>query len=383
MKRVLSALLAGVIVIGIGCTENNSKSTDSSRTTIQGVINGGDGEMLFLNKINKRKIGVIFDTILIGEGGTFSHTIKDPLKLDYYVITNNKRNQVFLITDSTEQITFNADFNAINRPTEIVGSPHTEVYLELFEKVSDHQKSTLAIENRIKLAKDIEEKIVIGKEKRIAKEEFKTNLELFVKENSSSPGIAAFFDAMDFTQDLKLSGSIINNLAKVVPYSNYYKARESNVMDFTRASNSKSQNSDKGKVAPNIELDDPDGVKKTLYELRGKVVLIDFWASWCGPCRRENPNVVKAYNKYHDQGFEVFSVSLDDNKDKWIAAIEKDGLIWDYHVSDLKKWNTPYKSIYKFSGIPHTVLVDRHGNIVDTKVRGAALEDKLETLFGY
>ena len=79
----------------------------------------------------------------------------------------------------------------------------------------------------------------------------------------------------------------------------------------------------------------------------------------------------------------MFSVSLDSDRSKWLAAIEKDGLVWDYHVSDLKKWATPYKDIYKFSGIPHTVLVDRDGNIIQTKIRGGALEDKLESIFGY
>ena len=144
-----------------------------------------------------------------------------------------------------------------------------------------------------------------------------------------------------------------------------------------------------GDQAPELSLKGVNDETINLSDLKGKIVLIDFWASWCGPCRRENPNVIRAYKKYQKakfhtaEGFEILSVSLDKNKAAWEAAIKKDGLFWDYHVSDLKKWNTPYKSIYKFSGIPHTVLVDRDGSIVDTKVRGAALEDKLETLFGY
>jgi thiol-disulfide isomerase/thioredoxin len=111
--------------------------------------------------------------------------------------------------------------------------------------------------------------------------------------------------------------------------------------------------------------------------------LVDFWASWCGPCRRENPNVVKAYNKYHDAGFEVLSVSLDNDKARWVKAIEEDGLIWDTHVSDLLKWQTPYKNLYEFSGIPHAVLVNKEGVIIDSKIRGAQLEEYLEEIFGY
>ena len=383
MKRILVLAAVSLLLIVTGCSSTSTEESNSSRTVISGKIEGGDGEMLFINKINKRKVGEIFDTIKIGEGGLFRHTVNQPLKMDYYVLTNMNRKQVFIITDSTESITLNARFKTINKPSEITGSPNTSVYHELFDIVSAHKKVIFSIEEKIKKAKTLDEKLVIGNEKQTAKKEFKSELKTYLDKNNESPGIAAFFDALDFTTEMELSGTVINNLAKTVPYSNYYKAREASVKDFAKMNRSNTQSADVGKVAPNIELNDPDGVKKTLYELRGKVVLIDFWASWCGPCRRENPNVVKAYNKYHDAGFEVFSVSLDNDRDKWLAAIEKDGLIWDYHVSDLKKWDTPYKSIYKFNGIPHTVLVDKDGNIIQTKIRGGALEDRLESIFGY
>ena len=383
MKRILVLAAVSLLLIFTRCSSTNTEESNSSRTVISGKIEGGDGEMLFINKINKRKVGEIFDTIKIGEGGLFRHTVNQPLKMDYYVLTNMNRKQVFIITDSTESITLNARFKTINKPSEITGSPNTSVYHELFDIVSAHKKVIFSIEEKIKKAKTLDEKLVIGNEKQTAKKEFKSELKTYLDKNNESPGIAAFFDALDFTTEMELSRTVINNLAKTVPYSNYYKAREASVKDFAKMNRSNTQSADVGKVAPNIELNDPDGVKKTLYELRGKVVLIDFWASWCGPCRRENPNVVKAYNKYHDAGFEVFSVSLDNDRAKWLAAIEKDGLIWDYHVSDLKKWDTPYKSIYKFNGIPHTVLVDRDGNIIQTKIRGGALEDRLESIFGY
>jgi thiol-disulfide isomerase/thioredoxin len=383
MKSILVLAAVLSLLLAPGCSSKNTTDPNSSRTVISGKIEGGDGEMLFINKINRRKVGEIFDTIMIGEGGVFSHQVNAPLKMDYYVLTNNKRNQVFLITDSTENVTLNANYNTLNKPSEITGSPNTSVYHELFDIVSTHKKNVLGIENKIKKAKKLDEKLVLGKEKQTIKKQFKSDLHGYITGNSSSPGIAAFFDALDFTTEMELSSTIINNLAKTVPYSNYYKAREASVKDFNQRNRSSAQSSDVGKVAPNIELNDPDGVKKTLNELRGKVVLIDFWASWCGPCRRENPNVVSAYKKYNEAGFEVFSVSLDSDRSKWLAAIEKDGLVWDYHVSDLKKWATPYKDIYKFSGIPHTVLVDRDGNIIQTKIRGGALEDKLESIFGY
>jgi thiol-disulfide isomerase/thioredoxin len=140
-------------------------------------------------------------------------------------------------------------------------------------------------------------------------------------------------------------------------------------------------NSSGTRVAPEISLKNPDGVEMKLSSLRGQYVLIDFWASWCMPCRRENPNVVRLYNKYKNKGFTIFSVSLDKDAEAWKEAIEKDGLVWPNHVSDLLQWNSPLPQLYGFSGIPHTVLVNPEGNIIGVGLRGASLEQKLEEIF--
>lgn len=136
-----------------------------------------------------------------------------------------------------------------------------------------------------------------------------------------------------------------------------------------------------GKNAPEIALPRPNGTTLKLSSLRGSYVLIDFWASWCGPCRRENPNVIRLYNQYKDKGFTVYSVSLDENKDAWLGAIAADGLVWPNHVSDLIRWNSPVVQAYKIEGIPHTVLVDPKGKIIDIGLRGAELEQKLKDIF--
>lgn len=136
-----------------------------------------------------------------------------------------------------------------------------------------------------------------------------------------------------------------------------------------------------GGEAPDFTMNNRDGKPVKLSDFRGKVVLVDFWASWCGPCRRENPHVVEAYNKYHPKGFDVLGVSLDKTKEPWLAAIEKDGLIWN-HVSDLKGWSNDAARLYGVTSIPHTVLVGKDGKIIARNLRGAALDAKLAEIFG-
>lgn len=132
-----------------------------------------------------------------------------------------------------------------------------------------------------------------------------------------------------------------------------------------------------GAMAPELEGVTPDGKTIKLSDLRGKYVLVDFWASWCRPCRGENPNVVAAYNKYKGKKFDVFSVSLDRNADSWKAAIEADGLVWKNHICTFQHWNCPQAKKYRVSSIPFSVLVGPDGKIVAISLRGEALQSKL------
>ncbi len=141
-----------------------------------------------------------------------------------------------------------------------------------------------------------------------------------------------------------------------------------------------------GNIAPEIVMQDVNGKTLKLSSLKGKVVLIDFWASWCGPCRRENPNVVEAFNKYKDRkfkdakGLEIFSVSLDKNKDAWIKAIKDDRLDWPNHVSDLQYWQNAAAKTYGVNSIPTNFLIDAKGIIVAKNLRGIDLQYQIEKL---
>lgn len=189
--------------------------------------------------------------------------------------------------------------------------------------------------------------------------------------NASSPACLLMMDKLDVSADFDVYDSVSRAVNCIYP-------------DFKLASDLEKTTSAErklavGSVAPEITLPSPDGIELSLSSLRGKIVLIDFWAAWCGPCRRENPEVVRMYNRFKDKGFEIFGVSLDRDREAWLKAIEKDGLVWT-QVSDLKYWQSKAAVEYGVKSIPHTVLLDREGRVIARRLRGPALEQKLEEL---
>ncbi len=141
-----------------------------------------------------------------------------------------------------------------------------------------------------------------------------------------------------------------------------------------------------GDTAPDLSLANANGVMYKLSDLRGKIVLVDFWASWCGPCRKENPNLVRTYDNFHNARFKnakeftIYSVSLDNNEAPWLKAIKKDDLKWDYHVSDLMGWDSPAAATYGVEAIPSNFLLDEKGVIVGINLRGKKLDEALKAL---
>jgi peroxiredoxin len=211
-------------------------------------------------------------------------------------------------------------------------------------------------------------------------QQFKQN---YVQMNQNSaalyPMIKMFDPEKDFENYQLVIAQVINAFSESsmvkLEQEKYLKYKKKMVDDNPLA---------KGKVAPDFEELKTDGkTKMKLSDLKGKVVLIDFWASWCGPCRKENPNVVKTFEKYKDAGFTVMSVSLDSDKVKWLEAIQKDGLVWPNHVSDLGGWQSKVARLYGVGSIPLTILLDKEGKIIATNLRGQALEAELQKIFGF
>jgi thiol-disulfide isomerase/thioredoxin/archaellin len=194
----------------------------------------------------------------------------------------------------------------------------------------------------------------------------------FVKTKKGSP--ATYFATTYLYEEptIDLLQAAYDNMNKAVPSSKYTSAIKSQIDQVGPL--------DIGGLAPDIALNSPDGKVVKLSSLRGKVVLIDFWASWCRPCRMENPNVKRVYDLYKDKGFEIYGVSLDKEKSRWVSAIEADGLSW-LHVSDLKGWQNAAAQRYMVNSIPFTVLLDKNGRIIAKGLRSQALEQKLAEIF--
>jgi thiol-disulfide isomerase/thioredoxin len=195
-----------------------------------------------------------------------------------------------------------------------------------------------------------------------------------------SPGIYVLNAVNDISYFVKVDSSLFSKYPDYDPVVLLHQQVQQLLADVEKRK-SASANPGENMEAPEISLPSPEGDTIKLFSTRGSIVLLDFWASWCSPCRTENPNLVKAYNQYHSKGFQIYQVSLDKTRDAWLKGIQDDRLEKWIHVSDVQYWNSVVVPLYKIESIPFNYLLDKEGRIIASNLRGEALQRKLAELF--
>lgn len=342
--------------------------------------------MIFNSKIDTFKLSQFFGSyykdyasLPVDKKGNFSFSGKLPYE-DFYLLRVGNKN-VNLILRNTSDLKIYGDGSKINDFCNIIGSDESKAMND-FAIISERWniKSDSAV---TALRQDPTREKAINEYMQVEYMNFQRELQAFISANQNSPALILALTNINIEQNFKDYEVIMQQVYNAFPSSPTVKGFQQNYL-ATKQKMEESMALAPGKLAPDFEELGTDRKKKIkLSDLKGKVVLIDFWASWCGPCRKENPNVVKTYEKYKNDGFTVMSVSLDTDKEKWMAAIKNDNLTWPNHVSDLAGWSSQVGRKYGVSSVPFTVLIDQEGKIIRTNLRGEALEKELERIFGH
>lgn len=343
---------------------------------ISGMIFNSGAKSVALVRMNGTETRQFLKASLDKEGN-FEMSGQLPL-MDYYELHIGNENIHLILRDQAD-IKVYGDGANLKSFLNIVDSEESSTYHKFCQTVEAWKFTSDSAAAVVKA--DPTQSEQVNREMGTRYQRFQGETKTYVAVNANSAALMAAVGAIDPASDFPTFEAVTNQLVAVFGQSEDVKVLK-NKYEMIKAQAYANDKFAPGKLAPDFEELLPDGKTMKLSDLRGNIVLLDFWASWCGPCRRENPHVVGLYEKYKDRGFTVMSVSLDKDRALWLQAIETDKLSWPNHVSDLGFWASKAAKLYGVSGIPFTVLIDKEGKIIGTKLRGQELTTALEGLLG-
>ncbi len=372
MKKVVFLFLFAVTTLACQTKADDRKEAVAKEGfTITGKVkNPQAGSKVVLNVLGKQGFQPV-DSAAVGKDNTFTFqgSTAEP---KFYMLNFYDLQQVLVILRNNDKITVDVDGNNPNGAFTLKGSKEVEQLEKVLKVQQNFQAKSAELQadfQKAAMKKDDKAKESIQAKFFAMQKEQNEELKKLITQGG--PTLASWYatNALNPEEEYAFLAPLAPQFEKAFPNSEYIKDFSAKVAQYKNAVQV-------GQAAPDITLTSPDGKPVSLSSLRGKYVLIDFWASWCGPCRQENPNVVKMYNKFKGKNFEIYGVSLDREKEKWTQAIAQDGLSW-VHVSDLKFWQSAGAEAYGVRSIPATFLLDPNGKVIAKNLRGQALEAKL------
>lgn len=375
-SQKLNALICLIIIL-ISCKSNTTKNNlYEVECNADGIYNG---VRAYLKSSNNNK--QVIDTAVVMNGAfKFKGEVSSP---EMRILTIDGINgQTALVLESGKtNVTIYKDsiYKSIIKGGEnnSIFNKYKDGYQNLVEKVTSLREEYMASRNNIEAVKRIQKQNV---ELRLELKNYGLN---FLTQHPDTDFSLMLLESITLQKefDAKLANEILEKIPNKIS-NRKYNIEVMQKINFNINNALSKAVIEVNSIAPDFTAPDPEGNQITLSEILGKVTILDFWASWCRPCRVENPNFVKLYDKYHEKGLNIISVSLDreNQKSRWIKAIEKDNLSW-YNVSNLKYWQDPVALMYNITSIPATFILDDKGTIIATRLRGSALEKKIDELF--
>lgn len=347
---------------------------------IEGKIEGGSGQTLYLIGMRDGEDAVL-DSTVIGPDDKYTLRPQKALYKDFYRLELNPNDYVVLITDSTEHVTLNGHFGNLNESVEINGSPASMKFLSYGKLIGPKMNELMAL--NMQKGGDITAPRIDALQQEIG--EIAAS---WLDGNYSEPAAVMVVQYLDPAQYIDQYKKVKDALQETMSESEYFQAWSQYVRQLEDEVQAVSrppidQIIAVGKKLPDVPLPDLNNRLKVPSDLSGQVVLVDCWASWCGPCRASNPELVATYDKYHPKGLQIFSISLDKTQEAWYAAMKQDNLLkWPHHVCDFKGWNSDVCAQWGINSIPYAILLDKNGIIVahGTDAMGKNLHKHLDKL---